>query len=123
MKIRTFLVCEDIDILKPGEILIKSMMAGLGVSSIPANEKIVVLLTFDEVDGKEKVLKVSIRDRRNKTVHTSSFKLNPDINATALELNVSFPDFDDYIIRFDIDDKFAGKYPFFINKRGESHEE
>ena len=124
MKIRTFLVCEDID-LDPNDesvVIVKKMMRGIKSKQFPAEESIIILLTTEEKTKKPGELKFTFLDHKGKAIseHTADIEIGED--AFVIPLNLSLPEPGEYNIKITYAGDYIGKYrfPTFLLKNEES---
>lgn len=114
MKIRTFLVCEDID-LDPNDesvITVKKMMRGIKSKHFPVEESIIILLTTEDKTKKPGELKFTFLDYKGKAIseHTTNVEIGED--AFVIPLNLNLPEPGEYSIKISYAGDHIGKYRF-----------
>lgn len=115
MKIRTFFTCADIDI-EGNKLIVKKMFHGLAVKELPTKESLVIVMTFDEVEIKEKELKIVLFSPKDKLLKSWRIKLKEKQNACSIHLrDIEFSESGTHFLKISYDNgEFLGKYPLNI---------
>ncbi|AWP28692.1 hypothetical protein [Paenibacillus sp. Cedars] len=123
MKIRTFLVCEDVDFNSDDStIVIKKMMRGILTKKFPAKETVSFLLTFEDTPQKDGELIISILSNKGKPVIKYKFDLLRSQDAITADMDITFPEPGEYKLKITYGDEFLGKYRFPVIKDGDEDE-
>lgn len=117
MKIRTFLTCEEVSVeTETKKVTITNMYGGLYPETFPFKKDVVVILTFDEVEKKEKKLDIALFSKNDKPLQEWSKSLRELQNGVTAKLNEAiFEEPGLYHLKISYDGHFLGKYGLRIH--------